>query len=141
MKLLIDTNIVLDILLKRDSFFEDAKQLFLQIDNFNTKGYISASAVTDIFYIASKNLKNKQKAKDLLKKLLQIVNVLTVSEEEIHMALQDDWEDFEDSVQFSVASMNEIDYIITRNEKDFSKSSITAMTPKAFLLNKGIIHD
>ena len=69
---------------------------------------------------------------ELLKNFLTIVKVAAVSEKEIKNALESSWNDFEDSVQYSVALYNDMDYIITRNVKDFSDSEIPIMTPEDF---------
>ena len=86
--------------------------------------FVSASAITDIYYIAYKNLRDKAAVRELLKKLLLIVSVAGVSEEEIQKALELEWNDFEDSVQYSVAALNEMDGIITRNVKDYSSAEM-----------------
>lgn len=133
MKLLIDTNVILDILLKRDGFYEDAVKILLLSEKDKVEEYVSASAITDIFYIANRNLHDKEMAKNLIKKLLEIMEIAAVSENEIKLALKEEWNDFEDSVQFAVASTNKMNFIITRNTIDYTKSKIKVMSPKDFL--------
>ena len=91
------------------------------------------SWITDIYYIAYKNLRDKAAVRELLKKLLLIVSVAGVSEEEIQKALELEWNDFEDSVQYSVAALNEMDGIITRNVKDYSSAEMQVWEPAQFL--------
>lgn len=95
--------------------------------------FVSASAITDIYYIAYKNMRDKAVVRELLKKLLLIVSVAGVSEEEIQKALELGWKDFDDSVQYSVALLNEMNGLITRNVKDYTSSEIQVWEPNQFL--------
>ena len=88
MKLLIDTNVVLDVLLKREPFYEVAVDVLKLAERDDVREYISASAVTDIYYIAHRQLKDKAAVKELLKRLLMVVSVAAVSEREIVSALE-----------------------------------------------------
>ena len=95
--------------------------------------YISATSLTDIFYILNKNLKDTGKAKKLIKNILKYVSIAGVDDICILNALESDWVDFEDSVQHEVASQIKADYIITRNSKDYRNSTIVVLCPKEFL--------
>ena len=95
--------------------------------------YVSASAVTDIYYIARRELKDKARAKDLLRRVLQVVRVADVSEIEICAALASDRKDFEDCVQNAVAESHDFDVVITRNPSDFAKSALKVVSPAEFL--------
>lgn len=121
MKLLIDTNILLDVLLKREPFYYKAVEVLELVQYDNVQEYVSAAAVTDIYYIAYKYLKDKGLVRQLLKKLMGIVSIAAVSEKEIEEALELAWNDFEDSVQYAVALLNEMDGIVTRNPKDYTQ--------------------
>ena len=130
-KVLLDTNIVLDIALERPLFVEEASQVFLKISKNKILGYVSATTVTDIFYVLNRA---KIDAVGYLKKLLKIVDVLDVDKDIIITALYSGWTDFEDAVQAQVAIENEIDIVITRNTKDFQKEKeIKVLTPKEFI--------
>lgn len=96
--------------------------------------YVSASAITDIYYIANQTLRNKIEVKNLLTKLVQIVSVASVSEAEIKHALALSWRDFEDSVQYSVALLQEMDGIVTRNPNDYLESEIKIWQSEELLL-------
>ena len=109
MKLLIDTNVVLDVLLRREPFFRTAAEVLNLTQRDDVREYVSASAITDIYYIANKQLKDRAAVRDLLERLLKIVSVAAVSEQEIRNALNLTWADFEDSVQYSVALLNEME--------------------------------
>ena len=133
MKLLIDTNVVLDVLLKREPFYKAATDVLNLTQRDDVREYISASAVTDIYYIAHRQLKDKATVKELLKRLFMVVSVAAVSEHEIASALDLAWSDFEDSVQYSVALLNEMDGLVTRNPTDYVDADIAIWEPKQIL--------
>jgi predicted nucleic acid-binding protein len=133
-KVLFDTNIILDIALKREPFFEDAFKLFELIDKGKITGNITASTVTDIYYISKKE-KGHKSAIDFIKSLIEVVEVIGVDKDVILKALCSNIKDFEDAVQTSAAEMNEIGIIITRNEKDFANSELKIISPKKFLVD------
>ncbi len=133
MKLLIDTNVILDVLLDRGPFSKAAADVLNLTQRHDVREYVSASAITDIYYIANRQMKDSTAVKDLLKRLLEIVSIAAVSEQEIRNALCLPWVDFEDSVQYSVALLNEMDGIITRNPKDYQGSKIQVWLPEQAL--------
>ena len=133
MKLLIDTNVVLDVLLRREPFFRTAAEVLSLTQRDEVREYVSASAITDIYYIANKQMKDRDAVRDLLKRLLMIVSVAAVSEWEIQKALNLAWGDFEDSVQYSVALLNEMDGIVTRNPSDYQDANIRIWLPEQAL--------
>ena len=133
MKLLIDTNVVLDVLLRREPFFRTAAEVLNLTQRDEVREYVSASAITDIYYIANKQMKDRDAVRDLLKRLLMIVSVVAVSEREIQNALNLAWGDFEDSVQYSVALLNEMDGIVTRNPSDYQEANMRIWLPEQAL--------
>lgn len=133
MKLLIDTNVVLDVLLRREPFSKTAAEVLNLTQRDDVREYVSASAITDIYYIANKQMKDRDAVRDLLKRLLMVVSVVAVSEREIQNALNLAWGDFEDSVQYSVALLNEMDGIVTRNPSDYQEANIRIWLPEQAL--------
>lgn len=133
MKVLIDTNIVLDVLLKRTPYYEKSAGVLILSENKKIDAYISASAVTDIYYITRKTLKDKRLAIDLLRRLVSVVKVAAVTEDNVLKALELEWDDFEDSIHYSVGKDLLVEYLITRNTLDFKRGSIIAVTPEEFL--------
>ena len=133
MKLLIDTNVVLDVLLRREPFFRTAAEVLNLTQRDEVREYVSASAITDIYYIANKQMKDCDAVRDLLKRLLMVVSVAAVSEREIQNALNLAWGDFEDSVQYSVALLNEMDGIVTRNPSDYQEANMRIWLPEQAL--------
>ena len=133
MKVLIDTNIALDVLLKRTPHYEKSARVLVLSEKREINAYISASAVTDIYYITHKALKNKRATIDLLRKLVNVVNVAAVTGDNVCQALELEWDDFEDSIQYMAGKYLLVEYIVTRNPRDFEQGSISAVTPEEFL--------
>jgi predicted nucleic acid-binding protein len=131
-KVLFDTNIILDIALKRESFFEDAQKLFILIDKERITGNITATAITDIYYIAKKE-KGHNEAINFIKNLIEVIDVIGINKETILKALASKMKDFEDAIQSSAAEIHQIDLILTRNKNDFTDTTIKVLTPKEFL--------
>jgi predicted nucleic acid-binding protein len=132
MKVLIDTNIALDILLNRIDFYSNSVGVFIMAEKKLITGYISASAITDIFYIAQKKL-GKIAVKEAIKRVLKVFYPATVTDDNVYQALDLGWDDFEDSVQYVVGEGLSVDYIITRNTQDFTSGSIAAVSPEQFI--------
>jgi len=132
MKVLVDSNVVLNKLLKQPAFFAGSNAVFTLAEIGKITGYISASAVTDIYYIARKSL-GKAAAREAIKKMLLVFYPAAVTGDDIYQALDLEWGDFEDSVQYAVGEGLAVDYIITRNTQDFTSGSIVAITPEQFI--------
>jgi predicted nucleic acid-binding protein len=133
MNVLLDTNIVLDVLLNRQPYCQNATKIIILSEKEIIESYISASAITDIYYITQKMYKDKQKTIDLMKKILTVVSIATITENTIYQALDVAWNDFEDSVQYIVGESISADYIVTRNVNDFNNSAIKIVTPEQFI--------
>lgn len=132
LNILIDTNVALDFILLRQPFYSAAESI-VETANFKIiSAHVSASSVTDIYYLSRRELRDKNLALRLLKNFLNVVKIASVSEKEINAALDLSWRDFEDAVQYSVAKSNDMNYIITRNTEDFIASDIPAITPEDF---------
>lgn len=133
MKVLIDTNIILDIFQRREPFFSSSYSAMRKVIESNAGCLISASAVTDIFYILRKSLKSSKQAKEQIEKLSKLADFADVQGIDIQAALMREMPDFEDAVVDAVAERHEVDYILTRNIKDFTGSVVPAIEPEDFL--------
>ena len=133
MILLIDTNVFIDIFLKREPFFDASYRALRRAIEQGADCRVSASAATDLFYILRKNLQSKEKAKQYLFSVKQLAHFADVQENDINAALSGDMPDFEDAVVASVASRIGATYILTRNVKDFSGSNVPAISPADWL--------
>lgn len=133
MRVLIDTNVILDILQKREPFFMDSYRALRRALENDAECLISASAATDIFYVLRKSLDSAQQAKEHIDQLAQVVSFADVQGMDIHTALMRAMPDFEDAVVDAVAERSGASYILTRNIKDFTGSVVPAILPADFL--------
>jgi predicted nucleic acid-binding protein len=131
-RLLVDTNIVLDLLAERKEFLLEAQQLFTLSDKKEVKLYVSSLTFANTFYILSQKLKLSN-ARKILRKFKVLVAVLPMDDKIIDLSLESDFKDFEDGIQYHTAVENEIDIIITRNLKDFKTSKIPVLTAKDYI--------
>ena len=133
MKVLVDTNVVLDVLLERQPFYKNSRAIFQFVSLKRIRGYLSSVSMTNIFYLLRKAGNNSDDTYWMIERLTALFTVAPVSEVTIADALALRWKDFEDAVQFVSARESNADYIITRNAQDFSSGSIEAVTPEQFI--------
>ena len=128
-KLFIDTNIVIDLLAKREPFYQDAAKLFSLADKKKIRLIVSSLTFANTNYILSK-LKDSTTARAILTKFKVLVTVADLNDKIIELSLNDlSFSDFEDGLQYYTALEYETDIIITRNLKDFKSSKIPVMPP------------
>jgi len=132
MKVLIDTNVIMDVRDNRLPHFECSEKVF-DIIVTGGFGFITATQTKDLFYFVNRNTNSKQRARDVINQLTDDFKVLDVLTNDVQNALSSDMPDYEDALIAHCAARNGMDYIITRNAKDFEASPIAAITPKDFL--------
>jgi len=132
MKILLDTNVVLDVLLERQPYNQVSSKIFSLSSKKNLELFITSTIVTDLYYIISKLLSRKT-AKEFLINLIEIVDICGVDKSAVFQAIKSDFNDLEDAVQYFAATIEGIDVIITRNKKDFILSDIDILTPDEFI--------
>ena len=132
-KIFIDTNIVIDLLSRREPFFNEAANLFSLADKKNILLTVSSLTIANTSYTLLRQ-KTANEAKAVLRKLRLIINILPLDDKIIGLALNDDtFSDFEDGLQYFTAIENDQDIIITRNLKDFKNSKLPVMTARQFI--------
>jgi predicted nucleic acid-binding protein len=132
-KLLLDTNIILDLLAKREPFYKEAALLFSLADQEKVQVFVSALSYANANYVLFRERKPED-AKLILRKLRLIVQVLSMDEKVVDLSLNDEnFRDFEDALQYYTALKNGIEIIITRNLRDFQKSALPVMTAGQFI--------
>jgi len=132
-KLFIDTNIVIDLLAKREPFYDEAAILFTLADKQKISLSVSALTFANTNYILLQS-KKPEESKHILRKLKLIVQVLSLDEKIVGLSLNDnDFKDYEYALQYFTALENGVDAIITRNLKDFQKAKLPVMTASQFL--------
>ena len=133
MKTIIDNNVILDVFQNRDPFVQFSSKVLRLVETKQIKGYITANSITDIYYVLNRSLKDKQKLYTSIDILLQLVYIIDVTAKDVRKAFHPGVRDFEDELICVCAERAKIDYIITRNTKDFKSSPIPAITPEDFL--------
>ena len=123
MKILFDTNIVLDVLMDRLPHSDVAVELFSKVEEGSVIGYLCGTTITTVFYIAAKTV-GAARAQEEIRKLLSLFEVAPVNRHVLESALVLDFDDFEDAVIHEAACHIGADAIVTRNQKDFKKSGI-----------------
>lgn len=132
MVVLIDTNILLDYILKREPFYEDAKKVMEICSSDMADGCIALHTVTTVWYLLRKLPEETKRA--ALKAVCELLQVVGTSHDEVLNAIESaDFKDFEDCVQSKCAKTANAEHIITRNASDFEASEIPALTPQEFL--------
>ncbi len=130
--ILLDTNIVLDLLAHRMPFYTEAAKLFSLADKKKIVLSVSALCLADINYILSKQIPEMEVRK-ILRKFKVLVSVLPLDDKITDLALNSEFRDFEDAIQYFTAIENDQDLIITRNQPDFKESKIPVMTAGEFI--------
>lgn len=133
MKVLIDTNIIIDALTGREPFNEVAEQIFILSANQIADMSITASMATDIYYLLRRYLHNAEQSKMAMTKLYEIFHILDVTSEDCIYALSSRIKDYEDAVVACCAYRNQMQYIVTRNIKDYKFSEVLAILPDDFV--------
>ena len=133
MRAFIDTCVVIDALQSREPFAKDAQDIFIAAANNLYLGYISAKAVTDIYYLMHRHTHDDKASRDILNKLFALFDVLDTAGIDCRKAVLSPVSDFEDAVMVETALRSEVDCIVTRNLRDFTKSPVPVYEPKAFL--------
>lgn len=128
MKILIDTNIILDVMCNRKEFVEDSLKVFKYCEVQKLKGYISALSIPNIVYIMRKQL-DREQIKGVLATLTSLFSVIDLKESDLIKAAEMNFSDYEDAVQAVSADRIKADYIVTRNVKDYKNSRVSAVTP------------
>ena len=135
MKIMCDTNVIIDVLLEREPFIEDSYKVLKLCEEHKIDGFVSASSVTDIYYLVRKYTHSTDMAYKAVGKLLEIVKVCSVTNNDILIAFQKMAKDFEDCLVATCAKSIHCDYIVTRNKRDFESFGIPALTTTEVLLN------
>jgi predicted nucleic acid-binding protein len=132
MIVLFDTDVILDLLLDREPFSKAAAQIFSKVEMGDITGYMCATTVTTIHYLATKVIGTKR-AKKSIRKLLSLLEVAPINREVLEGALEGKYKDFEDGVVSEAAHQVEAKIIVTRNILDFRDSIVPAYTPDEIL--------
>lgn len=129
MKILVDTNVIIDALTSREPWNESAEQIFIMAANHIIDMYITASSATDIYYLLRKYIHSTEQTKQIMGKLYSLIGILEVTEVDCVDALASAISDYEDAVVERVAVNMKVDYIVTRNVKDYQNATVKVIQP------------
>lgn len=132
MKILIDTNVILDVLCARENFLEASSKVWKYCEINKADGYISALSVPNIVYILRKEL-TPEKTQQIIERLFLIFKIADLKSDDLKKAAAMKVSDYEDALQIICASRIKADFIVTRNVKDFSGSKVLVVTPSEFV--------
>lgn len=130
--ILVDINVILEVLQKREPFFETSAQILALIETGKVKGFVASHSITTLFYLIKKD-RSTPEARAIVTNLLQFIKIAAVDQNTIEQALNLDYTDFEDAVQMITALQCKADYLITRNIKDFRPPLLSVLQPVDFL--------
>ena len=131
-KIFLDTNIVLDFLGEREGFYEPAAKILTLSDQKKIQIYTSPTSISNTFYLLSK-FENTKIALDKIRKFKVLCSISVMDDEVVEKAINSDFKDFEDAMQYFSALASNCDLIITRNEKDFKNALIPVMNGESYL--------
>lgn len=128
MKVLLDTNVVLDVLLRRGEWLAEAEAIWQASLDGRLESCITASSLTDIYYIG-RRLTGDSAAREAVQKCLDALAVLPVDEETLEAAYALSTDDFEDALQIASAIRNDVEAIVTRDPDDFTNAPVRVLSP------------
>lgn len=132
-KLLIDTNVILDLLAKREPYDVESRQIFSMADTNNVELIVSSLSLVNTYYILSEVMKIKE-SRLIIGKFKVLVNSFELNDKIIELALNDhNFKDFEDGIQYYTALESQCEMIITRNQKDFKNSLLPVFSPNEYI--------
>jgi predicted nucleic acid-binding protein len=132
MRLLIDANILLDVMQRRQPHYKDSALIWKLCETQQVEGYVSALTFANLVYVMGQEL-DPAAIEDVQKKLALIFQFTELGVADLVRASEMQWDDFEDAVQAATAERVRADYIITRNVRDFKASKVVAFTPTEYL--------
>lgn len=137
MKALLDTNVIVDVLQKREPMFADSSKIIIAVADNRLQGYVTSKEIADIHYFSRKQFTGQEdtdkKARQIIEGLLRFLDVVDTTGEDCKIALTIENNDYEDAIMISSAVRSNMDCIITRNSKHFKTSLIPIYSPKDFL--------
>ena len=133
MKILLDTNVIIDAVASREPWNTVAEKIILLASQEKLEAIICASAVTDIYYICNKVFHDDVKAREVIKSLFSIFSITDVKKKDLKDALNLDMADYEDALICTCAKRTNSQFIITRNTKDFANSPVPIINPQDFI--------
>lgn len=132
-KILIDTNVILDVMMERMPFFNDSKRIMTMCSSLEIQGYLAVHSIPTLWYLMRKGGTDKM-VREFMVSILSYLDISGINKDMILRSLsRENFSDFEDCLQDECAFQIEADYIVTRNKKDFENSKIPVVLPEEFI--------
>lgn len=132
MKILLDTNVVLDLLLAREPFVSPAREIFVLVENGEIEGYLCANSITTLHYLTGR-AKSKEEADEIISELLSLFEVAMVDKKVLLDATINNGIDYEDSVVYTSAFYSNMEIVLTRDKRGFKNAKTSILSPQEFL--------
>jgi predicted nucleic acid-binding protein len=132
MRLLLDINVLLDVVLERDPWARPAAELLAALETNRAQGFVAAHTLPTVYYVVAKS-QDRNTATTAMHDLLRLLDVVPIERQDFYRALSLPIDDFEDAVQAAAAIRIDAEYVVTRNESDFKGASIATATPTTIL--------
>ncbi len=133
-KIFLDTNIILDFLGEREGFYEASAKIMTLADKKKIQVYTSPSSISNVFYVLTR-YENSKIALEKIRKFKLLCSMSVMDDEVVEKAINSNFKDFEDAMQYFSALASNCNIIITRNEKDFKNAMIPVMNAESYLLS------
>ena len=133
MKVLFDTNVIVDALTERDVSYKPSRNLLRFVATGEVKGYITAKQITDFYYIVRKYFATEAQRRAIIRTIFELFEIIPTTKSDIAYCLNSNTQDLEDALLDEVCSVNCIDYLVTNNTKHFEKSKSIIFTPEQIL--------
>ena len=128
LRILVDTNVVLDVILAREPWASESRPVYAARDAGRVELLVLASTLTDVFYIARKQV-GRDQARASVEECVRIYTILSLTRDLVERALARRGVDFEDDIQMAAAEVERLDYVMTRDTQDFAGSPAPALSP------------
>lgn len=132
LRVLVDTNVILDVLLKREPWYRFGEKIWAASENCEILAYLTANSLTDIHYVA-RRITNPEKAREAVSLCLKAYRIASLDRQVLEKALDLSGQDFEDDVQIACVSQEHLDGIVTRDTKGFTAAPCPVWEPQDFL--------
>ena len=132
-RVFVDSDVILDVALARQPFVDANKTVLSLLENGRAVGFASSNSITNIYYVLKKTGGDK-KARTFITNLLKVLSAIPIDHADLQNAIDSEFSDFEDGVQYFAALSHQCDCIVTRNTKDYGKSALDVYLPAQFLM-------
>ena len=133
-KVFLDTNVFLDLLLERGTLADASETILTWCEEGQIIGVTSSVSIANIYYVVRKHRSSKAEAKKVVRKILGFIGISAITKKDLLLSIESDFNDFEDAIQYySALNIDDLNFILTKNVKDYTQSTIPIITPENFV--------